>query len=134
MDCLGLQELGLHLRLVRQRQTQWSNLCVRNRPCAALKATCHLSTRGTVTHHFKPMEIKVKEFLNKLLFLEICPSNTTELQILKEFKPKKYLNKHPGNILQETYYKRTMLRKGKIQSNTSDSLYLSLSRIKSKNS
>ena len=38
----------------------------------------------------------------------------TELYILKEFKPKKDLNKHPGNILQETYYKGTMLRKGKI--------------------
>ena len=37
----------------------------------------------------------------------------TELWILKEFKPKKDLNKHPGNILQETY-KRTMLRKGNI--------------------
>ena len=38
----------------------------------------------------------------------------TELQIYKEFKPNKDLNKHPGNIFQERYYKRTMLRKGKI--------------------
>ena len=65
MDCLVLKELGLHLRLVRQWQNQWSNLRVRNRPCAALKATCYHSTSGTVIHKFKPMEIKVKEFINK---------------------------------------------------------------------
>ena len=40
-------------RLVRQRQTQWSNLWVCNRPCAALKATCHHSTRGTVRPKLK---------------------------------------------------------------------------------
>ena len=33
-----LKRLGLS---VCQRQTQWSDLWVRNRPCAALKATCH---------------------------------------------------------------------------------------------
>ena len=145
--------MGLHLRLVRQRQTQWSNLWVRNRPCAALKATCTNSTRGTVTHHFQPMEIKVKEFLNKPVFWKYVAQTRLSCRFLKNLNQKD-LNKHPCTILQDTYYKRTMLRKWKINlrkakilghvrnwpidsppkmaSNSSDSLYLSLSRIKSK--
>ena len=76
MDCLGI---GITFTTSQTKADQVVESMGSYRPCAALKATCHDSTRGTVTHHFKPMEIKVKEFLNNPVFLEICRSNTTEL-------------------------------------------------------
>ena len=59
------------------------------------------------------MEIKVNEFLNKPVFWEHVAQTWLSCRFLKNFNQKSS-NKHPGNILQETYYKRTMLRKGKI--------------------